>query len=551
MKAQEGVRMQDQTLYITGHIHPDTDSIASAIGYAFLKTALGEPAKACRLGELNHETRYLLDRFHFEEPLLLKDARIQVKDLSLDHPTDLLEETTIFETLELMHNGNGQGFGVVDRQKKLVGIVTRSDIAKVGLGDTAQGIDLLKETPVENIVKTIKGKSVYLDPVKHINGQVSIIALTKNHVRNYDIEDRIVIIGDDPMAQMDLIKKGAGMLIMVWTRQVSEEVIALAKEHHCQLVLSGYGSMNTSRYLYFSIPVRLIMTRNVVTFSEEELAEDVSKRMLKTRYRMYPVVNEKYQPIGYVTRYHMMNFKNKRIIMVDHNEFSQSVKGIEHAELIEVLDHHRIYDFATNKPVSFRNEIVGSTATIVATIFKENQIPIPKDLAGLLLGAILSDTLHFQSPTTTQKDRTAANMLAAFADLDIDAFATDIFTITSDISGKSVKELINSDIKFYEIRSVRMMIAQVVIPCAEYILGLEEEIEQELDALVYQKDLDLCTVVFTSILESGSIFYARGPKKDWIQEAFPDTEGPHTLQKQILSRKNQVLPMLSEIITRF
>lgn len=542
--------MSKETLYVTGHIHPDTDSIASAIGYAFLKNAMGIPAKPCRLGNLNTETRYLLERFHFEEPELLEDARIQLQDMQLDHPVNLSPETTIFETLQLMQNGKGQGFGVVDKEGVLKGIVTRSDISFVGLGDTALGIDLLKETPVENIVRTISGKLVYQDAKRHINGKVSIVALTKNHVRNYDIQDRIVIIGDDPQAQMDLIEKGAGMLVMVWTKSISPQVIEKAREHHCQLVLSGHGSMNTSRYLYFSVPVGLIMTQKVVTFSDYELAEDVSRKMLKTRYRMYPVVNKKYQPIGYVTRYHMMNYSNKRIVMVDHNEFSQSVKGIEQAQLVEVLDHHRICDFATSKPVSFRNEIVGSTATIVATIFKENQIPIPRDLAGLLLGAVLSDTLKFQSPTTTEKDIQVANMLAAFASLDIDAFATDMFTVSSDISGKSVEQLLNTDIKYFEIRNQKLMIAQVIIPCADYVLGLDEEIEQELEKLVRQRGLDVCVGVFTSILENGSVFFAAGPKKEWVQEAFPSCGCEHSIQKNILSRKNQILPMLTDVIVR-
>ena len=537
-------------LYITGHIHPDTDSVASAIGYAFLKRALGYPAVACRLGPVNSETRYLLERFHFDEPVLLEDARIQLHEMTLDHPVNIHLNTTVFEVLQLMQTGQGQGFGVVDEQGVLAGIVTRSDIARVGLGDTALGIDLLKETPVENIVKTINGKIVYQDPDRHINGKVSIVALTRNLVKNYDIKDRIVIIGDDPDSQMDLIEKGAGMLVMVWTEKVDPQVVEKAREHHCQLILSGHGSMNTSRYLYFSVPVKLIMTKKVITFSDYEITEDVAKKMLKTRFRMYPVVNKNYEPIGYITRYHMMNYTNKKIVLVDHNEFSQSVRGIEQAVLVEVIDHHRICDFATSKPVSFRNEIVGSTATIIATMFKENQIPIPKNLAGLLLGAVLSDTLKFQSPTTTEKDRQVANLLAAFAGLDIDEFATDMFTVSSDISGKTVEQLINSDIKYYEIRNYKVMISQTIIPCADYMLGLDDEIEQELERLVKQNGLDLCLGIFTSILENGSLIYAGGPHKEWVQELFGEEQGMQ-LHENILSRKNQIVPMLHDMITRY
>lgn len=304
--------------------------------------------------------------------------------------------------------------------------------------------------------------------------------------------------------------------------------------------------MNTSRYLYFAVPVRLMMSKEYIYFHEDELAEEVGEKMMQTRYRSYPVLDSEHSLIGFVTRYHIMNYVNKSIILVDHNEFSQSVTGIDKAELLEVVDHHRICDFATSRPVSFRNEIVGSTATIIATIFKENQIPVPPNLAGLLLGAIISDTLNFLSPTTTQKDKSVANMLAAFANLNISEFATDIFTISSDISGKSVFELIHTDIKKFDVKGRKIMISQVIVPCVDYVYQLDHEINEVLENIVEQKGLDDCIVCFTSVLENGSIFYSAGKHKDWLTNAFPDTNGPHSLQPGIFSRKNQILPMLSK-----
>lgn len=538
---------EKNVLHVIGHMHPDTDSIASAIGYAFLKRTLGQNAKAYRLGDLNDETRYLLERFDFQEPPLLEDARISLKDLDLDHPQNLKADMTIFDVLSLMQKDGHQGFGVVNENGVLIGIVTRSDISIVGLGDTALGIDLLKETPVENIVRSIDGQLIFKAENSHLDGRVSIVALTKTFVRNYQIQDRIVIVGDDPAAQKELIEKGAGMLIMVWTKHVQEDVLQMAKEHQCHIIISGHGSMNTSRYLYFSVPVGLIMTKDIVTFGQEELVDIVKKNMGQTRYRMYPVVDDFYRPIGYVTRNHMMEYQNRSIVMVDHNEFSQSVQGIEFAELVEVLDHHRIYDFVSAKPVSFRNEIVGSTATIVASMFKENQIPIPQNLAGLLLGAILSDTLKFQSPTTTPKDRQVAAMLAAFANLDLDSFATDLFTISSDISKQSMEKLIDSDRKCFSVRNAKVSISQVLIPCIEYLEGSKDQIEETCCLLIERYSLDLCVVVFTSILENGSVFYSYGNKASVVQNEY--TNG--TFQKGVLSRKTQILPKINELLIRY
>ena len=534
-------------IYITGHIHPDTDSIASAIGYAFLKTALGYPAVACRLGKVNRETQYLLDRFGFNAPQLLEDARIQIRDIVLDAPYTILEDTTIFNALEIMNAHNYSTLGVIDEDKKLLGLVSKSDISTIGLGDTALGIDLLKHTSIEAMNRTLQGTLIYQADYPHINGKVSITALSKDKVKNYEIKDRIVIIGDDPLSQEELIRKGAGLLIIVWSDSVSPSVLKLAKEYHCSIILSGYGCMNTSRYLYFSVPVSLIMSKDIIYFQEDELAEEVGQKMLQTRYRSYPVLDQSHRLVGFVSRFHIMNYTNKKLILVDHNEFSQSVQGIDKAELLEVVDHHRICDFATSRPVSFRNEIVGSTATIISTIFKENQIPVPKDLAGLLLGAIISDTLNFLSPTTTQKDIDVANMLSAFAQLDIHEFATDIFTISSNIADKSLEELINTDIKAFDIHGRKIMVSQVLVPCVDYVYQMDQEIDNVLHQLIKQQGLDDCIVAFTSVLENGSVFYSAGKHPDWITQAFPnELNQSHSLQKEILSRKNQIIPMLTK-----
>lgn len=538
-----------EKIYITGHRHPDSDSIVSAIAYTELKKRKGFDAVACRLGTLNPETKYLLERFGFDEPMLFEDARSTLAEIALDPPITITSTTTIQEALEIMKTQNKQSLAIVNSKNKLMGMVTKSDLAEIGLSDTAVSISLLKETPTDYIAKTISGEVLYDDDERHFNGKVSVIAIAESRLKNYDLKDRLVIVGNDTDAQLAAIRKHAGILMVVWCDTIEPEVYELAQQMHCPIIKSGHGTMNTTRYLYFSPPVRLIMKTDLISFNINEFVEEVGMKMLKSRYRSYPVVDDENRFVGYVSRFHVLNQHNKKVILVDHNEFSQSVKSIEKADLLEIVDHHRISDIVTSRPIAFRNEIIGSTAAIIASIYFENQMEIPKRLAGLLLGAIISDTLKFKSPTTTEKDRGIAKVLAEIANLDIDAFAKEMFKLTSNISNRAVKDLIRQDIKKFEIDGKKVMIAQVIAYQVEDAKEIETELEKEMKAFVKGKGLDLLVMAFTSILENGSVFYAAGKLDYVVEEAFPNNEGEkHSFQADILSRKNQFVPLLSRAI---
>ena len=544
--------MEQDRVYVTGHKHPDTDSVASAIGYAFYRRANGIKAVPCRLGKLSAETKYLLKRFGFEEPMLLDDARYKLNEIDLDEPVSIEPDKTLFEAIRVLQKNNRQICSVLDDDGKLLGIVTRSDAADLSMGDTESTSKLLQDTPVECISAAVGGKIVYNDPESRINGKVSIIALTKEKLTDFDFRDMILITGNDPKVHKQLVELGPGVLIVVRTDEVAPEVIEAAKKNHCSIIISGHDTMNTSRYVYFAPRVSKMMKKNPIKFYGRELVEDAGRKMLRSRFHAYPVIDDDGKLLGYVSRYHVMNSGNKKMILVDHNEFSQSVRGIEKAEVLEVIDHHRINDFSTNHPVAFRNEIIGSSATIVATIFRENQIPFPKNLAGLLLGAILSDTLKFQSPTTTSKDVATAQFLAGIAGLDIDEFAKDMFSVSANIKGKTVNELLNQDIKFFNIEGCKTMISQVIVTSADTARGMERQVQKLLDEFTKKKGLDLCLMAFTSILENGSIVYAAGDKKPWALEAFPNKEGEnHSLQKGVLSRKSQILPRITAVVQKY
>ena len=543
---------QDNKVYVIGHKNPHADSVAAAIAYAAYKREQGIDAVPCVLGKINKESKYLLDRFGFEKPMILETAQVRLDEVDLASPIAITPETTIFESVHLMDKEKREGFAVVDEEKKILGWVSKSDLANIALNDTKLLHGMLRDTPTEYIAKTISGSVIYDDAERHLNGKVSILTMTnKDNLEDYDVTDRIVITGSNKKAQKILIEKGAGMLIIIWEKKVDDSVIKLAEEHHCTIILSGYGAMNTSRYLFFAPPVRMMMTKKPMKFYVHELAEDAGRKMGRAQFRAFPVVDEEEHLIGYLMRHHILNYNDKQLILVDHNEFSQSVKGIEKARVLEVIDHHRVTDFSTSRPVSFRNEIVGSTCTIIATIFRENQVPIEENLAGLMLGGLLSDTMNLQTPTTTEKDVQTANILAALAGLDLDRFTEELFSVTED-EGGSLEELMNRDIVFEDVMGVRLMLTKVNVPQVEPYRDRAEDMQHTLDVLTKNKNADIGILSITSALENRSILFGAGDKANWLFEAYPDPEGePHSIHEGLISRKMQILPSISSVISKY
>ncbi|MGX8684147.1 MAG: putative manganese-dependent inorganic diphosphatase [Lachnospiraceae bacterium] len=543
---------QDNKVYVIGHKNPHADSVAAAIAYAAYKREQGIDAVPCVLGKINKESKYLLDRFGFEKPMLLETAQVRLDEVDLASPIAITPETTIFESVHLMDKEKREGFAVVDEEKKILGWVSKSDLANIALNDTKLLHGMLRDTPTEYIAKTISGSVIYDAAERHLNGKVSILTMTnKDNLEDYDVTDRIVITGSNKKAQKILIEKGAGMLIIIWEMKVDDSVIKLAEEHHCTIILSGYGAMNTSRFLFFAPPVRMMMTKKPMKFYVHELAEDAGRKMGRAQFRAFPVVDEEEHLIGYLMRHHILNYNDKQLILVDHNEFSQSVKGIEKARVLEVIDHHRVTDFSTSRPVSFRNEIVGSTCTIIATIFRENQVPIEENLAGLMLGGLLSDTMNLQTPTTTDKDVQTANILAALAGLDLDRFTEELFSVTED-EGGSLEELMNRDIVFEDVMGVRLMLTKVNVPQVEPYRDRAEDMQHTLDVLTKNKNADIGILSITSALENRSILFGAGDKANWLFEAYPDPEGePHSIHEGLISRKMQILPSISSVISKY
>lgn len=538
-------------VYVTGHKNPDTDSIVSAIAYAHLKQQQKINAYPCRLGDINNETKFILEKFGFQPPMLLQDARSQLDEIDMDIPLTVQPETTIYDVLQLKDEKNKPVFAVVNHLNQLQGILTSSNLSNVLLGDTAQSIELLSRTPIELIAKTIQGRLMAMPDHPHINGKVSIPAISNSGLDNYDLTDRIVIIGNDTDGQLKCIEKGAGIIIVVWAKNVAPMVISAAKKANCAVIISGHGTMNTSRYIYYSTQVKELMTTNLVVFNKAEFVEDVTKKMIRSRFRSYPVVDDHNHIFGLVSRYHLLNANKKKLILVDHNEIGQSVHGIEHADILEIIDHHRIGDISTSKPITFRNEIVGSTATIVAKMFGESKVDIAPNFAGILLGAMISDTLNFRSPTTTYVDKEIAKKLAEIAGVDIDQYAEEIFSVANSLVEKSMDEIIGYDRKLFEIGGKKVSISQLIMTNLNEVDAIKDKLKDSMLTRVEEEQLDLCVMVFTSTAENGSVVYGEGQLKAALPLAFPDSENKsHSFQEGLVSRKNQIVPKLSLAINQ-
>lgn len=542
--------MSNDIVYVFGHINPDTDSIASAIAYANLKRKLNINAYACRLGAINQETKYILNRLNFPEPMLLEDARSCLDEIAVDEAVKVLPDATILEVLEKMEIHDKQVVAVVNQLDKLQGIITKSNIATISMGDTSESIELFKKTPIEYFARVIKGKLIYAPEQARLNGKVSCIALSSNRLTNYDLTDRIVIIGNDVDAQLEAIEKGAACIITVWTDNIAPMVIEKAVEKNCGIIISGYGMMNTSRYLYFAPPAKYIMTSDLEVFRKREYVKDVAKKITYSRYRSYPVVDNQNHIFGFISRYHVLNAKNRSVILLDHNEPGQSVRFIEQAEIKEIIDHHRISDLMTSKPIYFRNEVLGSTATIVAKMYYEHGVEIEEKYAALLLSAIISDTLNFKSPTTTAVDRKIANQLAEIANLDIDEFAYDIFMASNEITQKSISELIKYDMKEFVISNRKINISQIILYDLKELDILNQKLLDTMNEFVSYTGIDLLVVVFTSISKNGSIIFSAGELTDAVNKAF-DICDSNQFIKGVVSRKKQIVPKLSKVIGEY
>lgn len=540
-------------LYITGHKNPDTDSICAAIAYSEFKNKTGVlQAIPVRLGDINRETEFILNYFDIEIPKLIETVKVQVSDLHIDNVAPVSPDISLKMAWNIMKRNNSKTLPVVDENDSLIGIATITNLFTSFIDFWDNNILSKSYTKLENIVDTLSAKYIYVHDEKlHLEGKIVTAAMHPNSAEEIIENGDIVICGDREDTQKAIIKCAASLMIITGNHIVGEEIIELAKNAGTSIISTPFDSFTASRLVTQSIPISYVMTKeNIVSFSTDDFVDEIKDVMLETRYRSYPVIDSDNKVIGTISRYHLISQNRKKVILVDHNERTQSVHGLEDAEVLEIIDHHRIADIQTGNPIYFRNEPVGSTSTIVASIFFENGIRPSKKVAGLLCAAIISDTLLFKSPTSTNVDQLMLRRLSEIAGIDVDSFAKEMFKEGTSLKGRTVGEIFHQDFKSFAINGLKIGVSQISTMDLEGFTEMKTDMLNLMDKKALENNFNILVFMLTDILKGGSELLIAGDEKEIIARAFNiKLNTPSVYLPGILSRKKQVIPPITSAIT--
>ena len=531
-------------VYVLGHKNPDTDSIVSAMSYAALRNALGENNYvAARIGHLNTETSFLLERFGFKPPLYMRSVRTQVCDIDYDTPPSLGEAVPVSYAWKMLHaqENSVSALPIAHEDGSLYGMVTAGSIAEKVMESFSNPV--VEKVPVFNLIGALEGRIINneQDFFDEISGEIAIPLSETSEIRS----GMIILCGNQPDIADRAIEAGASCLIFCQTSLA--ESYRNRSSSTC-LLSTPYDPYRAARMLVQSIPVgRIAFTDDLVYFHVNDYLDDVRDMVVKSRFRSYPVLNEEEKVVGTLSRYHLISPRRKKIVLVDHNEVSQSVAGLDQAEIIGIIDHHRLADVQTGNPIFMRNEPIGSTTSIIASMYQELGLMPSPNLAGLMAAAIISDTVMFKSPTCTPRDKILADRLARHAGIDQDELGKAMFSRGAS-PDKSAADLIKTDQKEFHLGSHPLAISQITTVDSDCFMARKNEILEELALQAKEKKYDLMIMMITNVLKEGTeLLFAGDP--DIIRAAFnvEDIHDHHVFLPKVLSRKKQIVPALSQL----
>ena len=539
-----------EKVYVIGHKNPDTDSICSAIAYADLRQKVtGQIHEAKRAGQVNDETAYVLERFGVEPPELLSDVRLQVRDLDIHEMEGLLPNASIRDTWERMRQEQAKTLPIV-KDNELVGVVSTGDIAKSYMDVYDSEILSKARTQYRNIIKTLDGTMITGNEHGYfMKGKVAIGASSPDLMEEFIEKDDLVILGDREEAQACAVNIDASCMVICKNADVSQELIQKAKEQSIVIIQTPYDTFTTARLINQSIPVKFYMTSGPLTmFRMNDYVDDIKDIMAKKRFRDFPILDRHGRFKGFISRRRFLGASKKKVILVDHNERSQAVDGIEEAEIIEIIDHHILGDIETVSPITFRNQPVGCTATIINQMYEENDMEVPRQIAGLLCGAIISDTLLFRSPTCTPLDEKTAKKLANIADIDLEQMAQEMFNAGSNLKGKSAEDICFQDFKQFTVNDTIFGVGQITSMSKEELSEIRDMMTEHLPKVLEAHNLNMIYFMLTDILaESTELLCVGTGARGIALSAFDLPDDAQTLMlKGVVSRKKQLIPVLVE-----
>ena len=533
---------------IIGHLNPDTDSICAAISYAYLKNQIDDPIyEARRAGSLNRETAFVLNHFGFEEPPLITTVTPQIKDAEIQTQPKIDAHMSLYSAWQLMQDIKLDTLCVTDEKNDLTGLIAVKDIANANMSLSEPNLLSKACTSYANIVSTLNGTMTLGNPndtVKDGNIRIGTSAAALSEiVSNGDI----VVVAGNHENQTVAVEHGASCLIVSCDADVSQDVITLAKARDCAIISTPRDTFEVARLLIMSMPVRKkMLTEGILKFSVNTAIDDARKAMANSRHRFFPIINENGTFAGLISGPSLLKVRKKHVILVDHNERTQAIDGLEQAEIMEIVDHHRIGSIETTNPIIFRNVPVGCTCTIIFGLYHEYGVKIPKNIAGLMLSAILSDTLAFRSPTCTERNVIAGNKLAEICGEDIDTYSEAMFDAGADLSGRTAEEVFHGDYKVFSRGGVKFGVGQGSFMTESSRKAAEKLVGPFLETAAKTEELPLVFYMFTDVKSQTTEMLYYGANAESVLERAFDTkvkDGIATLPG-VVSRKKQVVPSL-------
>ena len=542
---------------VIGHRNPDTDSICSAICYANLKQAItGEEYMPARAGHVNGETKFVLDYFGAEEPQLVEDVRTQVRDIEIRKTKGVADNISLKRAWNIMQENNVVTIPSVREDGTLEGLITVGDITKTYMNIYDSSILSKANTQYSNIIETLEADLIIGNAEAYFDrGKVLIAAANPDLMEFYIEPHDLVILGNRYESQLCAIEMGADCIIVCEGAGVSMTIKKIAQERGCTIIATTYDTYTAARLINQSMPISYFMTReHLITFNSDDYIDEIRDVMASKRHRDFPILDKDGRYLGMISRRNLLGAKGKQVILVDHNEKNQAVAGIENAEILEIIDHHRLGTIQTMSPVFFRNQPLGCTATIIYQMYQEAGVKVEPKIAGLLCSAIVSDTLLFRSPTCTPVDEMAARALADIAGIDIEKYAMEMFSAGSNLKDKTDEEIFYQDFKRFTSGKVTFGVGQITSLNGGELDKLKGRMEAFMEKVLENSGLDMIFFMLTNILTETTDLICEGQGALQLAgKAFHkdiellEEEGlkePVLRLPGVVSRKKQLIPEL-------
>lgn len=532
--------------FIFGHRKPDSDSVMSAIGLSYLKNQLGEKTEPRILGNVNKETAYALNYFNLKQPEYLNDVKLQIKDVNYHRGFFLKDTDSIYNAYQYMLKEGLTGLPVVKKNNEFTGLITIKDLSHTIINENIENL----YTSYDNLLHVLKGEELLRHDDEIIGKLLVASYRSTTFISNVKLEkNMILIVGDRHSVIEYAVESGVKLIILSGDSEIKEKHIEIARKNNVNIIRTPYDSYHVARLVALTNYIKtMIRSYNPVKFEDTDFVDDVMDVNDKLKHTNYPIVDKKNKCLGLLRITDLTEKNPKKVILVDHNEKAQSVEGIEEAEILEIFDHHNLGSITTSSPINFRNMAVGSTCTIVYTLFKEREMPIPKDIAGALLSGILSDTLILKSPTKTEKDEQAVFELAKIAEVDYQEYGMNLLKAGTSLEGMSKEDVLYNDYKLFTVNDKTFAIGQFFTMNFADINNEIDEYIEVLDKVAEANEYALVALYVTDIVKNGSYVLYSQKAKNVMELAYEENVPQGYFVKNCVSRKKHVVPLIMGIL---